>query len=39
MAEVKDPSWLWHFRYGHLSFGGIRILNRKVWRLRSLDCY
>lgn len=28
-AEAKDPSWLWHFRYGHLGFGGLRILQQK----------
>ena len=27
VAEIKDPSWLWHFRYGHLSFGGLKTLN------------
>ncbi|XP_019257647.1 PREDICTED: uncharacterized protein LOC109235854 [Nicotiana attenuata] len=26
MTEVKDPSWLWHFCYGHLSFGGLKTL-------------
>nr|XP_016495311.1 PREDICTED: uncharacterized protein LOC107814410 [Nicotiana tabacum] len=26
MTEVKDPSWLWHFCYGHLSFGGLKKL-------------
>lgn len=29
MAEKKDPSWLWHFRYGHLSFGGLKTLKQK----------
>ena len=29
VAEIKDPSWLWHFRYGHLSFGGLKTLNQK----------
>ncbi|KAH0727904.1 hypothetical protein KY289_003955 [Solanum tuberosum] len=29
MAEVKDPSWLLHFRYGHLNFGGLNILQKK----------
>lgn len=29
MAEVKDSSWLWHFRYGHLSFGGLKTLQQK----------
>ncbi|XP_061341344.1 uncharacterized protein LOC133287697 [Gastrolobium bilobum] len=29
MAEMKDPSWLWHFRYGHLSFSGLKTLQQK----------
>ena len=29
MAKVKDLSWFWHFRYGHLSFGGLSTLERK----------
>ena len=29
VAEVKDPSWLWHFCYGHLSFGGLKTLRQK----------
>ncbi|KAK3040910.1 hypothetical protein RJ639_027905 [Escallonia herrerae] len=29
MTEVKDSSWLWHFRYGHLSFGGLKTLQQK----------
>ncbi|KAF2287587.1 hypothetical protein GH714_001413 [Hevea brasiliensis] len=29
VAEVKDPSWLWHFRYGHLSFGGLKTPQEK----------
>ena len=24
MVEVKDLSWLWHFCYGHLNFGGLK---------------
>ncbi|KAL5748418.1 hypothetical protein ACOSQ2_025715 [Xanthoceras sorbifolium] len=31
MARVNDPSWLWHFRYGHLNFGGLRTLQQKIW--------
>ena len=27
VAAVKDPSWLWHFRYGHLSYGGLKTLQ------------
>ncbi|KAK3013886.1 hypothetical protein RJ639_009283 [Escallonia herrerae] len=29
MIEVKDSSWLWHFRYGHLSFGGLKTPQQK----------
>ncbi|XP_042974836.1 uncharacterized protein LOC122306472 [Carya illinoinensis] len=29
VAEVKDPSLLWHFHYGHLSFGGLKTLQQK----------
>ena len=27
LAEVKDPSWLWHFRYGHMNFAGLKTLR------------
>jgi len=26
MAEIKDSSWLWHFRYDHLNFSGLKTL-------------
>jgi hypothetical protein len=26
MAEIKDSSWLWYFRYGHLNFSGLKTL-------------
>ena len=26
---VLDESWLWHFRYGHLNFGGLKLLHMK----------
>ncbi|KAH9650285.1 hypothetical protein KPL70_026315 [Citrus sinensis] len=25
----KDPSWIWHLRYGHLDFGGLELLFKK----------
>ena len=28
-ACVKDSSWLWHLRFGHLNFGGLTLLSRK----------
>ena len=29
MAKEDDSSWLWHFRYGHLKFNGLRTLHQK----------
>jgi hypothetical protein len=29
MAEIKDPFWLWRFRYGHLNFSGLKTLQQK----------
>ncbi|KAL0287793.1 UNVERIFIED_CONTAM: Retrovirus-related Pol polyprotein from transposon TNT 1-94 [Sesamum angustifolium] len=28
-AKVNDEAWLWHFRYGHLHFGGLKTLQQK----------
>ncbi|CAL5403117.1 unnamed protein product [Camellia sinensis] len=28
-AMVKDQAWLWHLRYGHLNFNGLKILHQK----------
>ena len=28
-AKLKDKAWLWHFRYGHLNFGGLKTLQQK----------
>ena len=28
-TEVRDESWLWHFRFGHLNFGGLKLLHKK----------
>ena len=25
----KDQSWTWHLRYGHLNFGGLKLLSKK----------
>ena len=32
-AIVKDKAWLWHLRFGHLNFSGVKLLSRKnmVW--------
>ncbi|KAH1098021.1 hypothetical protein J1N35_014942, partial [Gossypium stocksii] len=29
MVKVKDPSWSWHFRYAHLNYDGLKILEKK----------
>ena len=26
-AAIKDNSWLWHLRYGHLGFSGLKLLS------------
>ncbi|XP_071933594.1 uncharacterized protein [Coffea arabica] len=28
-TKSKDMAWLWHFRYGHLNFGGLKTLQQK----------
>ncbi|XP_020421230.1 uncharacterized protein LOC18775571 [Prunus persica] len=28
-TRVQDPTWLWHLRYGHLSFKGLKTLHEK----------
>lgn len=28
-AKVKDTAWLWHFRYGHLNFNGLKTLQQR----------
>ena len=27
--EVQDESWVWHFIFGHLNFGGMKLLHTK----------
>ena len=27
-TKVQDESWLWHFRSGHLKFGGMKLLQK-----------
>lgn len=29
VTNLKDVAWLWHFRYGNLSFGGLKTLQQK----------
>ncbi|RDX79473.1 putative mitochondrial protein, partial [Mucuna pruriens] len=28
-TKLKDDTWLWHFRYGHLNFSGLKTLWQK----------
>ena len=28
-SSFKDPNWIWHLRFGHLNFDGLRLLARK----------
>ncbi|CAJ2656651.1 unnamed protein product [Trifolium pratense] len=28
-ASISDPSWFWHYRFGHLNFNGLRVLQQK----------
>ncbi|GKV48172.1 hypothetical protein SLEP1_g54998 [Rubroshorea leprosula] len=29
-ARLNDVAWLWHFRYGHLNFGGLKTLQQRA---------
>ncbi|RVW60251.1 Retrovirus-related Pol polyprotein from transposon TNT 1-94 [Vitis vinifera] len=35
-AKLMDEGWLWHFRYGHLNFGGLKTLQQKNMVTRLL---
>ena len=24
----KDPTWIWHLRFGHLNFGGLELISK-----------
>jgi hypothetical protein len=28
-SEIQDDFWLWHFRFGDLNFGGLKLLHTK----------
>jgi hypothetical protein len=36
-AESLDESWLWNLRYGHLHFGGLDLLQKKLM-VKRLPC-
>ncbi|KAM7520343.1 hypothetical protein LguiB_019305 [Lonicera macranthoides] len=40
LTSLKEVAWLWHFRYGHLNFGGLKTLQQKnmVAGLPKFDC-
>jgi len=29
-AKIKDVNWLWHLIFGHLNFGGLNLLYKKI---------
>jgi len=29
IAKLKDLAWIWHFRYGHLNFNGLKMLQHR----------
>ncbi|CAL8990235.1 unnamed protein product, partial [Prunus brigantina] len=39
-AKVKETAWLWHYRYGHLNFKGLKTLQQlnMVRGLPNIDC-
>jgi hypothetical protein len=39
-TRMQDPTWLWHLRYGHLSFKGLKTLHEKnmVEGLQKINC-
>ncbi|KAL6286215.1 hypothetical protein ACE6H2_010605 [Prunus campanulata] len=39
-TKVNDPAWLWHLRYGHLNFRGLKTLHDKemVIGLPQITC-
>ncbi|CAL8095191.1 unnamed protein product [Prunus armeniaca] len=39
-AKVNDPAWLWHLRYDHLNFRGLKMLHDKemVTGLPQITC-
>ena len=30
-ATCSKDFWLWHLRFGHLHFGGLKLLQQKIW--------
>ena len=36
-AILKDDTWLWHLRFGHLNFNGLKLLQQKSM-VKGLPC-
>ena len=38
-SYINDSSWIWHLRFEHLNFGGLKLLNKEniVRGLFSID--
>ncbi|KAL0334640.1 UNVERIFIED_CONTAM: Copia protein [Sesamum radiatum] len=30
-ACINDSSWIWHMRFGHLNFEGLKMLGERIW--------
>jgi hypothetical protein len=35
--KIQDDSWLWHFIFGNLNFGGLRLLHKGYGKRLTID--